>query len=159
MKKSILLITLVLPFVMFSSCDLLNKSDELSAGEIVEGLKTALSVGTDSSSTKLSALNGYYQNKLLKIILPPEADIILKNKDLSYFKQLGITDQIDKQIEKVILGINRAAEDAAKEAAPIFKNAIKNLTITDGLSILNGKNPSTTKSDGEDLVSLAARNY
>ena len=162
MKKSAFLSLFLLPILLLNSCDLLNKQDTgLSSTDIVEGLKTALTLGTDSSSKALSSLNGYYGDKLLKIALPPEANVILEHKNDQIFKTLGLTSQIDAQIEKVILSINRSAEDAAKDAAPIFKNAITNLSITDGLSILNGKNPSTMKAGTETATfdSLAATNY
>jgi len=161
MKKVYFTILALSFFAFFTSCDLLNKNDSLTSADIVEGLKTALNLGTDSSSNKLSQLNGYYKDKLLKIALPPEADVILSHKNDQIFQTLGLTSQIDAQIENVILSINRSAEDAAKDAAPIFKNAITNLSIADGLSILNGKNPSTTKAGTitESFDSLAATNY
>lgn len=162
MKKYSILLLLTLPFFIFSSCDLLdNGTTGLSSTEIVDGLKKALELGTDSSTTTLSALNGYYKDQAVKILLPEEAQVILQHKDDQIFKTLGLTSQIDAQIEKVILSINRSAEDAAKDAGSIFGNAIKNLSITDGLSILNGKNPSTTKSSSDSVAfdSLAATNY
>jgi len=143
-----------------TSCELLDQVNTgLTSDEIVQGLKTALTVGTDSSSTKLSSLDGYYKNEILKIGLPAEANTILLHKDEAIFVSLGLNTLIDAQIEDVIKGINRSAENAAKDAAPIFKNAITNLSILDGLSILNGKVPTTTKSGTETFDSLAATNY
>jgi len=143
-----------------TSCELLDQVNAgLTSDEIVQGLKTALTVGTDSSSTKLSSLDGYYKNEILKIGLPAEANTILLHKDEAIFVSLGLNTLIDAQIENVIKGINRSAENAAKDAAPIFKNAITNLSILDGLSILNGKVPTTTKAGTETFDSLAATNY
>jgi len=160
MRTTHIISIIIIPFMFFTSCDLLNKETGLTSAEIVEGLKTALNVGTDSSSTKLSKVNGYFKDQAIKILLPPEAQVILDNKNNQYFQQLGITAKIDAQLEKVIESINRSAEEAAKESAPIFKKAITNLTITDGLSILNGKNPSTTKATSvNEFDSLAATNY
>jgi hypothetical protein len=161
MKKVYFTILALSFFAFFTSCDLLKKNDSLTSAEIVEGLKTALNLGTDSSSTTLSKLDGYYGNKALKIMLPPEAQTMLaytNNPTLkSILDNLGFNDQI----ETVVKSINRSAEKAALEAAPIFKKAITNLSITDGLSILNGKNPTTTKAgmEASSFDSLAATNY
>lgn len=142
------------------SCDMLNTKDlGPTSAEIIDGLKTALTIGTDSSSSKLSAVDGYFRDQTVKILLPPQAQAILTYKDNSIFQNLGLTSQINTQIDNVILSINRSAEKAAKSAAPIFVNAITNLTINDGLSILNGVVPTTTKSGTTAFDSLAATHY
>jgi len=136
--------------LFFTSCEELLNTDS----DIVSGLKTALTVGADSSVTILHASNGYLQDQAVKILLPPEAQIIYDNKDNSLLKAVGISGMIDD----VIISMNRAAEDAASEAGPIFKESITSLSITDGLSILNGKNPAAqTKSTAFD--SIAATQY
>lgn len=112
--------------------------EALSGSEIVEGLKTALRVGTDSSVTTTSRLNGFYRDEAIKILLPPEAAVIYEYKDRPLVKAIGL----DQKIEDAVLALNRAAEDAAREAGPVFKNAITGMSITDGLSILQGKNPA-----------------
>ncbi len=147
--KKFILYTFLASIIFFGSCDLFNKSENgLSEAEIVEGLKTALKIGTDSSVTVLSAVNGYYGDNLVKIFLPPEAEPMLL-----------YIDQIEDiagsgYVEQTILSINRSAEEAAKEAKPIFVNAITGMSIQDGLNILQGK--STSKSDFD---SIAATNY
>ena len=157
MKKS--LFALLALIIMFSSCEWLedNAPDGLSDEEIVEGLKTALSVGADTAATTLSIINGYYGNPLLKIPLPEEAelvrDFVTNNNVVKSFFDL------DQEFENVILSINRAAEDAAKEAAPIFKNAIMNLSITQGLDILNGIVPGGTGTSSGNFDSTAATGY
>jgi hypothetical protein len=115
-----------------------GESGTLSSNDIITGLKTALLVGTDSSVTTTSKLNGYYKDEAIKILLPPEAAIIYQNKDNALFRAV----KLDEKIEDAILALNRAAEDAAHEAGPIFVDAIKNMTVSDGLSILKGKNPA-----------------
>ena len=125
--------------LLLSSCDELFNDDNdffLSEETIIEGLKEALVVGTDSATNQLSLTNGYYGNAALKILLPPEADIIVNN--------ISLIPGGDILIENIILGINRSAEDAAKEVAPIFVSAITSMTIMDGLSILNGTNDAAT---------------
>ncbi|MCA1745959.1 MAG: DUF4197 domain-containing protein, partial [Bacteroidales bacterium] len=68
--------------LLLSSCDeLLNEDNDffLTEATIIKGLKEALVVGTDSATSQLSLTNGYYGNEALKILLPPEADIIINN--------------------------------------------------------------------------------
>lgn len=125
--------------LLLSSCDeLFNEDNDLFLTEatIIEGLKEALVVGTDSASSQLSMTDGYYGNQALKILLPPEADIIVDN--------ISLIPGGAALIEEIVLGINRSAEDAAKEVAPIFISAITDMTIMDGLSILNGSNTAAT---------------
>lgn len=112
----------------------------LSSSEIVDGLKTALRVGTDSSVAITSRKDGFYRDEIIKIMLPPEAKVIYEYKDHALLRAVGL----DQKIEDAVMALNRAAEDASKEAGPIFKDAILSLSITDGLSILKGKNPAAT---------------
>ena len=126
----------------------------LSNSEIIEGLKTALKVGTDSSVSMTSRNNGFYKDEAIKILLPPEAKIIYDNKDKALLKAL----KLDQKLEEAVMALNRAAEDAAKEAGPIFKDAIVGMSVSDGLSILRGSNPAAAEmSSGFD--STAATGY
>lgn len=163
MKNSILAIFLA--SILFSNCELLEEggiSDvELSDAEIVEGLKTALAVGADSASNILSIADGYYGDALVKIPLPEEAEAIrgfVSNNIVAEFFDL------DQQFENVILSVNRAAENAAEEAAPIFKDAITSLSISDGWDILHGIVPEGSESLGveyktADFDSIAATKF
>ncbi len=108
----------------------------LTEKEIAKGLKEALRVGTDSAVATLSLRNGYYGDELVKILLPEEADIIVENA--------GKIPGGQKAIDDVILSINRAAEDAAKDAGSIFYQAITEMTITDAVNILNGTQNEAT---------------
>ncbi len=107
----------------------------LSSSEIVSGLKEALNVGAKNASTRLSSPNGFFGNAVLKILMPPEA-----RRVESTLRSLGFGSTVDK----AILSMNRAAEDAATKAAPIFLDAVRNMTITDGLSVLRGGNGAAT---------------
>lgn len=107
----------------------------LSNSEIVEGLRQALEVGSNNAGGQLSQLNGYFGNQLIKILMPPEARQVE-----STLRSIGMGAEVDK----VILSLNRAAEDAARQAAPIFINAIKRMSINDGLGILRGGNGAAT---------------
>jgi hypothetical protein len=101
----------------------------LSNDEIISGLKEALSVGTNNASQKLSTVDGFFKDAAIKILMPEEA-----KKVESKLRSLGM----GKQVDNAILSMNRAAEDAAKEVAPIFINAIKGMSIQDGVGILKG---------------------
>jgi hypothetical protein len=101
----------------------------LSSTDIINGLKEALTVGTNNGTNKLSAVDGFFKDAALKILMPAEAQKVEQK-----LRSLGF----GKQVDNAILSMNRAAEDAAKSAAPIFINAIKGITIRDGLGILKG---------------------
>ena len=153
MKKNIFIILIIISFAFISCEGLFNDDDEdnLTTADVIEGLKTALEIGTDTASSILGAKDGYFRNSLLKIPLPPEADIITEN--------LSLIPGGSGLVEDVIEGINRAAEDAAKDAAPIFKNAIADMSISDAWDILNGSNPAVALKSAESFDSTAATGY
>ncbi len=101
----------------------------LSNGDIISGLKEALRVGTDSSSKKLSMVNGFFGDAAIKILMPAEAQKVEKT-----LRSVGMGSIVDN----AILSMNRAAEDAASGVGNIFVNSIKQMSVTDGLQILRG---------------------
>ena len=111
-------------------------NNPLSNDEIIEGLREALTVGSNNASKAAAAVDGYYKNPKLYIPFPSEAKKM--EQMLRSFGQ-------EKLVNDFLLSLNRAAEDAAKEAAPIFVNAVKGMSIADGLSILNGKDDAATQ--------------
>ncbi len=115
----------------------LETNQALTQTEVVSGLKEALRVGSDSAAMKLAKLNGYYGDPAVKLLLPPEAAIITDN--------ISRIPGGEKLVEDLILRINRAAEDAAREAAPVFLNAIRQMTIQDAFTILKGENNAATQ--------------
>jgi hypothetical protein len=120
-----------------------SNSAGLTSDEIVNGLKTALTAGTDTSATALNKQNGYFGDAAVKILLPPEAQPIL-----NYISAHPLIQAIlQPKVDQVILSINRAAEDAASKAKPIFVGAVSNMTISDGLNILNGTTPGVVGFD------------
>lgn len=141
--KKIAIIFLSVIFLSFTSCDILQQIIDDSGGptltdsEIIKGLKEALIEGAVSSSSILNATDGYFKDNAVKILLPPEANVIVEN--LSKVPGLG-----QKTIDDLVLKVNRAAEDAASEAKPIFIDAIKAMTIQDGMAILKGSNTEAT---------------
>lgn len=112
-----------------------NNTSSLSNDEIISGLKEALNVGTKNSTTKASQVDGFYKNPKIKIPFPSE----IKEAEKT-LRDVGMGKQVDKFVQT----LNRAAEQASKDAAPIFVNAIKTMTINDGLSILTGKDNAAT---------------
>jgi hypothetical protein len=97
--------------------------------QIAAALKEALTIGTQNSANRLSAVNGFFANAALKILMPPEAQ-----KVESTLRNVGMGSVVDK----AVLAMNRGAEEAAKSATPIFVNAIKQMSITDAVGILKG---------------------
>jgi hypothetical protein len=129
---------------IFSSCaelmqvaqQTLDEDRPLTQSEIIAGLKEALIVGAGKSVDILGATDGYYKDELAKILLPPEADIIVDN--------IGRVPGGQQLLDDVLLRINRAAEDAVSEAKPIFVNSIRSMTITDAVGILRGEDNAAT---------------
>ncbi len=101
----------------------------LTNEEIISGLKEALQVGTERGTSKLSAVDGFFKDAAIKILMPAEAQKAEKT-----LRNMGL----GKQVDNAILSMNRAAEDAAKSAAPIFVNAVKGMSFSDALGILKG---------------------
>lgn len=129
----------------FASCETANQiltnvgdvyaNGGLSNGEIVEGLKQALTVGTQNGTSRLSSVDGFFKDAAVKILIPEDA-----KKVESTLRDLGMGSLVDK----AILSMNRAAEEAAKGAGNIFINAVKEMTITDAIGILKGGNFAAT---------------
>ncbi len=107
----------------------------LSTEEIARGLKEALQVGTEKGANKLSAVDGFFKDAAIKILMPAEAQKAEKT-----LRNLGL----GKQVDNAILSMNRAAEDAAKSATPIFINAIKGMSFQDAFAILRGSDNAAT---------------
>lgn len=107
-----------------------------SSVEIGGGLKQALELATSKSSDKLSAVDGFFGNATIKILFPPQAQKAEKT-----LRKFGF----NKLCDDVILSLNRAAEDAAKEAKPIFINAIRQMTLKDVSNILLGSQDAATQ--------------
>ncbi|MFC3880625.1 DUF4197 domain-containing protein [Algoriphagus namhaensis] len=112
------------------------------------GLKEALAVATDIAADRLHSPDGYLSNLDVKIIFPPEA----KNIE-NTLRSLGL----DWMVDQVIVSVNRAAEDAALEAKPIFESAIRQMSIQDVKAILTGEKDAATsyfKSSTNDSLTV-----
>ena len=152
MKTLNLVLACLAGFTLFSSCDTLNSiaqsastvlNDSSSSStytpsslDMSNGLKSALEVGIVNGSNNLAQTNGYFGNALLKIVMPLEAKQVETT-----LRDLGM----GKLVDDAILSFNRGAEKAAKEAAPIFINSIKQMTFADAKNILlSGDKTSAT---------------
>ena len=107
----------------------------LSQAEMGNGLKEALNNGITKQVSKLTTTDGFFKNEAVKILLPEE----LQKVDTK-LRQLGMTKLADDGLKI----LNRAAEDAVKEATPIFVDAVKQMTFTDAKNILQGNESSAT---------------
>ncbi len=146
MKSLIVILSLaiILPSCSSGQFDLGKASKEVNKAingktltnqEVIDGLKQALTIGGQNASGSASKPDGYFRNPIIKIPFPPET----KNMETK-LRSLGMS----KQVDEFVLTINRAAEEAAKQAAPIFTDAVKSMTITDGMNILKGKDTAAT---------------
>ncbi|MDD4149313.1 MAG: DUF4197 domain-containing protein [Bacteroidales bacterium] len=141
MKK---IITVLMSLILFYSCDVLMQSLEtidsgtsqgLTQQQVAKGLKSALEVGIEKAVNVVSLTNGFYKNSEIMIPFPQEA---IKVKELC--ESVGLGNQVTQFEEK----LNRAAEEAAKGATGIFKEAITQMTISDAISILKGGDKAAT---------------
>ena len=103
--------------------------------DISGGLKEALNNGITKQVSKLTATDGFFKNEAVKILLPQELQVVDKK-----LRQIGMSKLADEGLKV----LNRAAEDAVKEATPIFVDAVKQMTFNDAKNILMGNESSAT---------------
>ena len=140
MRKAVFIFVLI----FISSCAELQEvakqlpqdTGVLSNADIASGLRQALDFGIDKQVTKLTQKDGFYKNELVKILLPEE----LKKVDKTP-RDIGLSSLADDGIKL----LNRAAEDAVKEATPIFVDAVKGITFSDAKNILLGNDDAATQ--------------
>ncbi|NMD29958.1 MAG: DUF4197 domain-containing protein [Bacteroidetes bacterium] len=113
-----------------------NSGSSLSNDDVIKGLKEALTIGTENSAKLLHNTDGFLGNAAIKILMPEEG-----KKAEQVLHKMGM----GKLANKVILSLNRAAEDAAGGITTIFWDAIKGMTLTDGLTILKGNDDAATQ--------------
>lgn len=113
----------------------LPSNTALSNEEVISGLKEALRLGTERSVEKASVVDGFWNDARIRIPFPAEA---MKVKNT--LMDLGIK----KPVEDFEHTMNKAAEEAAKEAVPVFVDAITNMSIQDGFNLLRGGENAAT---------------
>ena len=137
MKK--LSLTLVATLLLLFSCDTISKLPSMNGGiteaEAAQGIREALSQGTVKGINFLNKTDGFFGNDAYKLLLPPDA-----GKIENTLRTIGMGNMVDK----AILQINRAAEDAVGYAKPIFVDAIKEMTIVDAINIIQGPGDAAT---------------
>ena len=148
--KKISIIIGIFSLFLFTRCDILEDvasevvstngsggtpAPSLTNGEVIQGLKEALTVGIKNGASMASATDGFFKNSAIKLPFPPDA-IALMDKAIEW----GLQGKVDE----IVLTLNRAAEEASKKAAPIFVDAITNMSISDGFAILNGSDSAAT---------------
>lgn len=140
-------IFIILGIFFLSSCaelqQVVNNLPQTTGGgfgisnlDIANGLREALDNGIDKEVTKLTQKDGFYKNQLVKILLPQE----LRKVDKT-LRDIGLGKLADEGLKV----LNRAAEDAVKEATPIFVNAVKQITFNDARQILLGNDDAATR--------------
>jgi hypothetical protein len=135
------ILTLIIIFHLTSCAELqqvvnqLPQESGLSQDEIASGLRQALNFGIDKQVSKLTQTDGFYKNDLVKILLPNELQKVDKT-----LRDIGLSTLADEGLKV----LNRAAEDAVKEATPIFVDAVKQITFADAKTILLGADNAAT---------------
>lgn len=120
------------------SCDTLSQlpgGTGITQSEAAAGIREALNQGVGKGVSFLNRTDGFFGNEVYKLFLPPDAKRIENT-----LRSLGLGSQVDK----AILQINRAAEDAVGYAKPIFVDAIRQMTIADAINIVRGPNDAAT---------------
>ena len=137
--KRFLILTMV--FSLFGCAEMQQvmnqfpQTDSLGLLDISGGLKEALNNGISKQVTKLTATDGFYKNEVVKILLPEE----LRKVDAA-LRSVGLSSLADEGLKV----LNRAAEDAVKEATPIFVDAVTKMSFADARGILMGNESAAT---------------
>jgi len=136
------IVAIVLIF-SFSACaelqqviNQLPQTEAIGNTEIAAGLRQALDFGINKQVSKLTKTDGFLKNELVKIVLPEELQKVDKT-----LRSIGLSNLADQGVK----ALNRSAEEAVKEATPIFVNAVKGITFADAKNILIGENNAATQ--------------
>ena len=136
------LVIVLLVFSLTACAELQDVINQMPQGggisqlEMASGLREALDLGIEKQVSKLTLEDGFYKNELVKILLPEE----LQKVDQT-LRDIGLGNLADEGIKV----LNRAAEDAVKEATPIFVDAVKDITFADAKDILLGNDDAATR--------------
>lgn len=134
--KRLLFIILV---ILVTSCKSFENTaatdSNLTVKETTRGLIEALLVGADNSTTQAAKPNGFFKNAAIKILFPPESQKV---------REIAVNVGLSPLVDRFELSLNRAAEDAAKEAKPIIVGAIKRIKFRDVWNILFGGKTAAT---------------
>lgn len=139
MKRNIFTLFMAVSFL--AGCGSLGNLGGISTGPVTEqeatmGIRQALDKGVSTGISYLNREDGFFGNQAYRLFLPPDA-----RKIENVMRDLGM----GKTVDRAILQINRAAEDAVGYATPIFTEAIREMTIQDAWNILRGENDAATR--------------
>jgi hypothetical protein len=137
MIKALFLASLLTMFA--TSCDTLSKlpgATTITEQEAAQGIREALDQGVGRGINLLNKQDGFFGNQAYKLLMPPDAQ-----KIETTLRDLGMGGMVDR----AILQINRAAEDAVGFARPIFVDAIRDMSIMDALNIVKGSKDAATQ--------------
>ncbi|MGF7230533.1 DUF4197 domain-containing protein [Arachidicoccus sp.] len=140
MKKICVLFATAL---LLSSCANLNQlgnglnavNSQNTGNTTNTAIKDLLLQSALSGIGNLGTRNGFLNNSLYKILLPPEAQ-----KIAGTLQMLGLGSLVNN----VETQVNHSAEQAVVLAKPIFTNAVKNMSITDAAGLIAGGDNSIT---------------
>jgi RNA binding exosome subunit len=151
MKKSLLIILIfsiflsqicyagflddILGGIQTKAKEAISDKETLTESKVISGLKEALSIGTQNAVDSVSKVDGYYGNPAIKILMPEKLQ-----KVAEVLAKVGF----EKQVNDLVLSMNRAAEKATPEAIPIFIDAIKGMSFEDAKNILDGGDTAAT---------------
>lgn len=137
--KKLLTFVFLLPLVSCAElqqiAEQLPQTTQIGTLDISNGLKEALNNGVSKQVTKLTSTDGFFKNEMVKILLPQELQKVDKT-----LRDIGLSSLADEGLKV----LNRAAEEAVKEATPIFVDAIKQMTFSDAKNILLGADNAAT---------------
>ena len=137
--KKLLTFVFLLPLISCAElqqiAEQLPQHTQIGTIDISNALKEALNNGVSKQVTKLTSTDGFFRNEMVKIMLPQELQKVDKT-----LRDIGLSSLADEGLKV----LNRAAEEAVKEATPIFGDAIKQMTFTDARNILMGADNAAT---------------
>ncbi len=107
----------------------------LSEQQVVQGLKEALGKGLQQAVTRLGQNGGFLTNSSVRIPFPEKLRTV--EKTLRTLKQ-------DKLADDFVATMNHAAEQAVPQAAPVFSDAIRSMSMDNAKAILLGTNNAAT---------------
>ena len=143
-RKLTLVATLILFTLPFQQCNMKTVSallgdKPLSESEVIEGLKRALSIGSEKTVEILAKPGGYLNDAAIKILLPPEAANVIDELQKAPGGPQIYKNALEPTVNDLVKALNSSAEEAAKEALPVFKETVTNMSISDAFSILKGE--------------------
>lgn len=109
-----------------------GNTSKFTQGEAASAIKEALSKGVSAGVTKASATDGFFKNQLIKILFPKEFRTVETT-----LRKAGMGSLVDN----FVLSMNRAAENASKQAGPIFLNSIQQMNVNDAINIVSNQQP------------------